>query len=184
MKTRTTFVLSIVALITLIAIAGYYFLYAYIGGLSQQTADLNEKLQNTQVKYQRAEALHAIAESGTNEGQQLDQYFVQPNKEIDIVKSLEQLAVNLSLNSTTEVIESQDLAILQTQNKDLLHLTMNVTGRLSSVRKFQSTIESLPYNVRLNKVDLYFVSSANASSSVSVWRGRYDISLVKKKASQ
>ena len=182
MKTRTTSVLICLIIAAIALIGLYYFCISYVGGLGRQTAQLNLDLDSSQIKYVRLLSLRAIVKSSESNGQQLDSYLVQPGQEIDLVKEVEGLADQLALTHSTDQIDTQDLDVLASQNKELLHIVISTTGGWNSTRRFLSLIEALPFNIRLNKVD-FNLSGDTSSPAGDQWRGRFDFSVVKKKAS-
>jgi hypothetical protein len=180
MKTRTTTILIISAILTLGLAVFYYFAVSYVGGLGGQTTDLNSDLMDTQLRYLKALSLQSIVNSGAGDTQQLSGYFLPAGKQIDAVKQFESLADQLSLEHTTEVIETQDIDQLSGQNKDLLHIVISTSGSLASTKKFLQLIESIPYNTQINQVTIMETSSDPKNIT---WSGRFDFSIVENEAS-
>lgn len=183
MKTRTTYTLIFFSILSAIFIAGYFLSISHIKSLGTNADKENSEVADLEVKYARATSLNAIAKSGRGDVERLNDFIVQPGGEIGVVKTLEQLARNLSLVSTTDSIDTQDIGTSTLKTKEFLHIVISTTGRWESTRRFLSLIETLPYNVKENRIDL-FASGASPSGS-QVWSGHFDISIVKnKEASQ
>lgn len=179
MKTRTNYTLILFSILALIFVVGYFFSVSYIKGLGTKADKENGEVADLEVKHARATSLSAIARSGKGDIERLDDFIVQPGGEIAVVKALEQLARNLSLISTTDSIDTQDIGTSTVKSKEFLHIVMSTNGRWENTRRFLSLLETLPYNVKENRIDLF--SAGMSPSGSPSWQGHFDISIVKNK---
>lgn len=180
MKTKSTSALITVLILSLVSIGVYYFAYCYVVGLDQKTAKSANDLAYLKAKYNRAVSLKVVATKGENRLADLDKYIIHEGEEITVVKNLEQLASSLSLVFATELINSEENSVLSQNNGALLHIAMTVSGTRKQVDQFLALIESLPYNVKLNKVDIYQKEDV-IPSTVNKWQARLDFSLAEEK---
>jgi hypothetical protein len=180
MKTRTLYLLIATALIAILSLVGYYFTFTYIAGLSMKTNQANADLLYIEAKYQQTLSQRAVASTGENAGKKLDKYILAEGGEVEVVKELERLASELSLFIVTETLEVEADESLKALGKEYLHIVEDVTGSEGQVRRFLGLIESLPYNVRVNEVNLFRKTTAQGLA----WEGRFDFSIVKNLATQ
>lgn len=173
MKTRSIYTLIVLAILAVISVVAYYFAISYVSGLSEKTHTASSDLSYVEAKYQQAISQRAVANTGESSGKKLDKYILATDGEVGIVKELERLANNLSLEIVTEVLEVEQDEALATHSKNYLHIIVTTNGAERDTRRFLALLETLPYNVKIKEVNLY-----NGQSG-SQWQGRFDLSIVK-----
>lgn len=177
MKTRSLSILITLSILTVFSIVAYYLAFSYVKGINDKISTASANLAYTQAKYDRAMSLIAAEKNGKDNGKKLDKYILTQGDEISVIKSLERLALNLFLKSTTDTIETIEDEALSAQNKSFLHIVMTTTGSLQQTKRFQALVESLPYNVKMNRVDLY----GGEGGVYGEWQGKFDFSIVEEK---
>lgn len=184
MSKKTTSYLILFGSVALVAVSGFIFSVYYIKHLNTKIESLKTALVSSQVQFIKLESIRLAATSGAGELDKLEKYIISAGKEIDVVQQIERLAEATSLSHNTELIEEKDEPSLANQNKNLLHIVLTTDGTWNNSRKFLSLVEHLPYNVKIEKVDMFMIGKGTASSSLPVWRSKFDFSIVKEKPAQ
>ena len=163
MKNQTNTYLILAVLLAGGSIIGLWYFSEYIYGLTEKTTELREQVETQELKIKRDQLLSKSAQNTNVERQKLSSLFIQPNASIDFVSSLEKSASDLSLLYSTNQIENISPDSLSSQGKELLKISMTISGKWSSVLRFLRYIETLPYVVKIERVDL--VSGASVEST-------------------
>lgn len=177
MKTKTSQLLIIAAVIAAAFVGAYVYATEHIAGLTKETAALRENIVNQQITYQHAENLQKAIQSAADQKVKIAGYFLPAGGAIDFISTLEQTAGSFGLTYNTQSISEESTDELAPQNKELLHVTFSARGSWSKVMRLLKAIESLPYGLRVDKVDLdtsadSSVPVTDASSTVAVKTGR------------
>ncbi len=182
MKNKTTSYLILTTCITLCAIGGLIYYVAYIKGLNQKTVILKEEIEIGEIRAKREENIHKSAEQTLEHSRILNSYFVQTGTSIDFVTKLEQTASALSLVYNTNSIDEIQSDELAPYDKELLKISMTTSGVWKNILKFLAYIETLPYPIHIEKIELGRGGSQSISSSTSpVWKFSILLSVVKVK---
>ncbi len=179
MKTRSLLTLSILSVLAVASLVAYYFAYVYIENIGKKTSEESANLSYAEAKYDRSVSLKLVAASGKNSGERLDKYILGKGGEVAMVKMLERLASSLSLSYTTDALDTQENDTLSSQNKNFLHIVTTSNGTIQQNRRFLAVLESLPYNVKLNRVDM----RDQGAESGGRWQMSVDFSIVEEKSS-
>lgn len=154
MKNKTSTSLIVVILITLSALAGLFYMITYVESLSEKTAEIRSDIEVKQIKIKHIQGINKSAEKTSEDGAKVMSYFIKSDGAIDFVSLVESTASDLSLKYNTNSIENISNDILASQGKDILKLSMTLSGGWKNILKFLLYIESLPYAVRVEKVEL------------------------------
>jgi Tfp pilus assembly protein PilO len=163
----------LVVIIALAALGGFSYVVSYISGLSQKTSDIKSDIESKQIKINHIQNVNKSAEKTSEDGIKIVNYFIKSDGVIDFVSSVESTAGDFSLKYNTTSIDNAGNDVLAAQGKDLLKMSMTLSGSWKNILRFLTYIESLPYAVRVERVELSssaasaVVASANDSSSVS-----------------
>lgn len=168
MKSNSKKYLIICSILAVISVVGYIFFTNYIAGLTDKTSALKSDIDLNQIKYFRLESLRKATENTSDQKQKITDLFVGENKAVDFIGEVESLAKASNLSYSTKSIENSDAGNLSEQNKDLLTITISTTGSWSNTIKFIRLIETLPYSVRVESLDLTSAGYPSASSEASV----------------
>lgn len=180
MNNKTTQLLIVVAVLTVIACGGFYFMLHKIKATNASSQTLKNELVELQIKTLKMESLRQVAISGKDVLTQIQKFIIEAGKEVDVVQKLESLANASGLEYNTDEIAAEEYAQLAAQHKEFLHIKLTTTGSWKNTQRFMSLIENLPYNVKINKLTMT-LSDGNGSQDSSQWKTQFDISLVKKK---
>lgn len=164
-KTNTYLILAIV--LAGGSVTGLWYFSEYVNGLTEKTSLLKEQVETQELKIRRDQILSKSAQNTNIERQQLASYFIKQNASIDFISSVENTASNLGLSYNTNQIDNSTTENLSSQNKELLKISMTVSGKWSSVIKFLRYIETMPYSVKVEKVYLSTDIEATAQDSSS-----------------
>lgn len=154
MKRKTNTYLIILTILGVAITAGYVYLSFYIAGLTDKTAEIKTEIETMRIKLAHARKLNVSAEKTADERKKVMSYFLEQRQVIDYVTSLESVADSFGLMYTTNSIENTDSDTLSPNNKELLKVSMSLTGKWSSLIRYLSYIESLPYAVHIDKLDI------------------------------
>lgn len=192
MKNKTNLSLIFSCLSALIAIAGFVFGSYYINGLTAKSSTLQEEIVNKESKIKRIQNINKSAERTAEDRVKISNYFVGANGAIDFVSSLESTAASLGLTYTTNAIDTKENEILVTQGKELFRTNMTLSGSWRNVIKYLLYIESLPFSIDIEKVELVSEgvsvaavnpdassTAATRSLSESKWRMNIAFSVIK-----
>lgn len=187
MKNKTNSSLILAVCIALITIGGFFYGVSYVDGLSMKTAELKSEVEVNQIKISHIQSVNKSAEKTSEDAIKIGNHFIKSNGSIDFVSQVESVATDFSLKYNTNSIENIEHDMLTSQGKDLLKISMTLSGGWSNILKFISYIESLPYSVRIEKVDLAAEGavSAVAENTIAVatknpsWKLSITFSVVK-----
>jgi len=159
-----TFNLLIFASVSAAIMVGFYaYSVHYVQGLVDDTASLRSDIEQDQAQYQHLQVLHdAIASTGDDK-QKITHYFVPAGGAVDFITSFEKAAVSSSLKFTTVSIDTSSIPELDSQGKELLDVVFSTEGSWSNTLHFLSLLESLPYSVSIDRVE---VSSSGEAPSL------------------
>ena len=161
-KTNIQLIFSIC--LGILAVGGFIYAAYYINGLTEKTSLLREEIENKEIKIKRIQRLNTSADKTKSDRAMLLNYFVKPNGAIDFVSSLEETASNFNLEYSTNAIENIEAEVLASQDKQLLRIGMSLSGGWKNITKYILYIESLPYPIRVEKLEL--VSEGVVTKSV------------------
>ncbi len=112
--------------------------------------------------------------------EELNEYFVSADGALDFVKYIEDLATSAGLSYRINSFDAEDNPDISQNDKEYLKTSLTATGSMKNIRNFISLIESLPYNIKITRVDLKSggVQSLSASRE-QIWTLMIDFSVVK-----
>lgn len=174
-KHLTALISTIILLIGTGVVAELF--YAKTLSLENELITLNQQTTDLGAQVERILSLRQNANS-TDESTSLDTYFVDSKGALGFVKYVEDLAVSSGLISKVEVFVEQSDSELEKSGAEYLRTAVKTTGSLKNSRTFLSLIESLPYNVKIERVDL---RRFGAITTKDEWTLTVDFSVVKKK---
>lgn len=154
MNKKTSIQLIFSICLGLLAVGGFVYAAYYIDGLTEKTSLLREEIENKEIRIKRIQRLNASADKTKSDRSMLLNYFVKPNGAIDFVSSLEETASNFNLEYSTNAIENIESETLASQDKQLLRIGMSLSGGWNNVIKYLLYIESLPYPINIEKLEL------------------------------
>ncbi len=191
MNSKTTQLLIGLSLLALVAVAGYAYASSYVSSLNEKTTLLRNDIQYSELKRRQLDVLRrAVADTG-DEKEKIASYFIASGGAVSFVSSLESMASRGGLAYSTNSIETRSQPELDAQGKELLHIVFSASGSWSSVMKLISLIETLPYSVNIEAVDLTAEGSAAMQPEVSgsstpaapsvgrIWKAAITFSVIK-----
>ncbi len=166
------FIIGLVALI--LSIVGAQLFYAKTIKLEGELTTLHQSVRDLEAQEKRILSVRETAEASGSDVAVIDAYFVNDKGALDFVKYVENLAVSSGLVAKIDVIDAQANDVLAASGKEYLKIAMRTTGSLANIRIFLNLIESLPYNVKMNRVDV-----RKTGEGVRDWSMTVDFSVVK-----
>jgi Tfp pilus assembly protein PilO len=154
MKNKTNTYLILVTLIAIAATGGFSYAVRYISGLAEKTSELKTEIESKEIKIRHVLKTNKSAEKTSEDRIKLMQYFVKANGAIDFVSALEAQASNFSLKYNTNSIDNTETDALSSQGKQLLKISMSLSGSWKNIVKFITYVESLPYALNIEKAQL------------------------------
>lgn len=154
MKNKTNTYVILASLLTLLSIGGFVYMVNYIDGLTQKSALLFGEIEIKEAKLRNIQNINKSAEKTTEDRETIMNHFVKADSSIDFVSMLESTAANFALKHSINSIENTEMESLATQDKQLLRISMTLTGGWRNVLKFLTYVESLPYALYIEKVEL------------------------------
>lgn len=154
MNSKTNIQLIFSLCVALVAGVGFVFSSYYINGLTEKTSTLQEEIETKEIKIKRIQNVNKSAEKTNMDREKLANFFIDSNKAIDFVSMLESQASKIGLQYVTNSIENVEMENLSIQNKQLLRISMSLSGGWRSILTYLLYIESLPYALNVEKMEL------------------------------
>lgn len=154
MKNKSNIHLLLAILLALLSVGAFVVGVKYVNGLKEKTLNLKEEIESSELRINRAQSMHKSDENTSEDRVKILNYFVKADSAIDFVSDLEATASDLRLIYVTNSIENSDIEVLKSQDKEVLHIKMTLTGGWKNIIRFLSYVESLPYAVNIEKISL------------------------------
>lgn len=183
-KTHTSYLLIILIVLVIGAVFGCYYFYNLIGGVTEGTVELREKISTSRDQGDRLEAVNKLLADTESERKELEKYIIDVGGEVSFIKSLEKLAKDQGLGIKTSDVVISELATSSTRYEDL-RVEIETTGSWQKNMQFLSLLESLPYNSSV--LEAVFRLDENLSEPVKnrpknpLWKGSFEVVVVKRK---
>ena len=171
MNKKYIFTVLISIISSVIAICGAYLFYKHISNLEDRLTKLHSEVDTLSIQSSRLINLRQVTNSTGSQFKKLQDFFVAKDGALDFVKYIEQIALSSGLVFSIDTVDEISDDSLTQFNASLLKVSMRATGSLKRVNLFLSLIESLPYNTKIQKVDL--------RQSSSQWTLIVDLGVVK-----
>ncbi len=171
-----------IIIVSLICIAcgfGAFMFYEKIHASQTEVAALQQEVQSLQIQSDRQNTQKR--ESAENvKTVELDGYFISPDGALGFVEYIENLAVSSGLTYRINLFDSAQDPEASKNEKELLKTSLTTTGSIQNTRNFISLIQTLPYNVKITKVDLKRTADpAAAISAKDSWTAIIDFYVIK-----
>ncbi|MFM2383908.1 MAG: hypothetical protein RIQ72_480 [Candidatus Parcubacteria bacterium] len=173
MNKRYIITLITVFVLSAIAIGGAYVFHTKTTKIESELSDLHSEVQTLSIQANRVISLRQVATATGDDLEKLQAFFVAKDGALDFVKYIEGLAVSSGLTFSIDTVDEYADPVLTPYDKTLLKLSVRATGTKTRIRAFLSLIESLPYNVKIQRLDLRKVGEN--------WTMVVDIGVVKQK---
>lgn len=154
MKGQTNTYLILVILLTTFSVGSYTYFNWHISKLTNKIVEVKSSVENKQIKLRYIELVNSSAEKTVEERKRISDYFIKSDGSVSFVSYVEHVALSLGLKNSTNSIESIQVGTLIEQNRELLRINMTLSGDWLSLAKFIAFIESLPYSVKIDRIDL------------------------------
>lgn len=184
MNNKTTQIAILMIALTLASFGGYMYATRYIGSLTEKTSKLKSDIELAEIKNRNLQTLQRAAQNTGDEKEKITSYFVGKDGAVSFVSEIEGLAAASNLKYTTDTIETTNLPELEGQGKELLHVVFTSNGSWNNTVKFLSLLESLPYSMRIEKLDfdsarLDAAAGTSTPASSRSWKMTINFSVVK-----
>lgn len=191
----------ILTILVLLLAGGYYYFFSSLRAAGESISNLQNNTDSLLAEQANLSALRAVFSQTTSDRDKINSYFVQSDGAIDFVTTIENLAAFVNLSHETNSIDTQSMNPPDASH-EILHMNFRTTGSWQNTYYFISLLETLPYNITINQINLHATGdttnqivaenvdlSASSSSSTpktvtkraSVWEATYDFSVVKLK---
>lgn len=172
-----------IIIVSLVCIACGFGAFIFHGMLTSSQAEIISLQQTNQGLQAQADRLNAKkAENSTAiDASQLDDFFIPADGALSFVEYIENLAASSGLGYRINLFDADQNADMAKYDKEFLKTSLTTTGSLKNSRNFISLIQTLPYNVKITKVDLKKGADASvgAAPSKESWTMIIDFSIVK-----
>ena len=177
-KNLTTLILSLLVLIA--AGVGAELLFARTLSMKGQIVELATEIEGMKGEAEKLSSQQQVANTTGDEIKELDSFFVPADGALDFVEYVESLASASSLVYKIELFDVEQDAVLKEQGKELLRTSIRTTGSIKNIRVFLSLIESLPFNIKVTRVDLRrTVAQAGTTAVKDEWTMLIDFTAIK-----
>lgn len=154
MEKKQIIIFIVSSALLIVSIVGADIFYYQSIKMEKELSTLHQTVRDLEAQEKRLlEVRQTAAVSGIG-FENLNKYFVDENGALDFVKYIENLAVSSGLTFKIDFFDSQQDSVLAENGKEYLKTAIRTTGSLNNIRIFLNLIESLPYNVKINRVDV------------------------------
>ncbi len=191
-KTKKILIASAIAALVAFVLLGSFFWV--IKTQNETIAVLASEANQSSTKDEAVRSIKVSLERNKDALRSVDSFFISKDGVVDFINSLDKLGKQYGVTlNIGEVTSEVDLKI-KDDFKETLKLRLDASGSWSSVMKFLTALENLPYRIKVDQVSLGLSSAsdkllfANASSTASEvrksgsaeeWKGSYTISILK-----
>lgn len=162
--------------LSVIAIGIAYMFYVKTTKIETELSSLHSDVQTLSAQASRVINLRQVANATGDDLEKLKVFFVEKDGALDFVKYIESLAVSSGLVFSIDTVDEYPDPALVPYDKTLLKLSVRTTGSKTRIRAFLALTESLPYNIKIQRLDLRKVGEN--------WTMIVDIGVVKQKDKQ
>ena len=158
---------------------GAFLFYEKIHASQTEVATLQQEVQSLQIQADRLNTQKR--ENAENvKTAELDEYFVSANGALGFVEYIENLAVSSGLTYRINLFDSAQDPEASKNEKELLKTSLTTNGSVQNTRNFIALIQTLPYNVKITKVDLKRATDPSAAiSAKDSWTAVIDFYVIK-----
>lgn len=166
----------IIASLACIACGFGAFLFSnQISNLEQDIVTMKQEVHDLEGQAARLSPKKQNVSTGANVGD-LNEYFIDEDGALGFVEYIEGLASSAGLTYRINLFDSEQNADLAKYDKEFLKMSLTTTGSIANTRNFVSLIESLPYNIKITRVDL---KGSSTGAKDAPWTMAIDFSAVK-----
>lgn len=158
---------------------GARMFYSKTEALKLDITTLNGEVASLKNQAERLVSLRQVTTSTGDELLKLNDFFIAPSGALDFVKYIETLAGTSGLTFKIELFDQVADPVLAEQGKELLRTALRTTGTMKNTKIFLSLIESLPYNVKVTRVDLRRAGATEGTGTKDQWTALIDFTVVK-----
>ena len=187
MKNNTTKILILSIVLAVLLVGLYVYSTQYISGLVKKTAEIKEEIGKSQAVYKNAETIERSSRNIEIQKIKIASYFVPAGGAINFIADLERVAADFGLEYTTQNISEENTEELDHQGKGFLRVTFSASGSWKNIMRLLRFVESLPYGLSIDKVDLNTdkgvpgVEDASGNVSARKWSATMTFSVLKTK---
>jgi hypothetical protein len=139
--------------------------------ISNINTEIIKEVEKTQIQ--------ASIQSTNTERQTLDKYFIDQKGEVSFVDSLEVIGNKAGVTLKIESASFENYTASSSTNPmELVHIHLKSTGSWSGVMGFWNLLESTPFRLAVDRVDL---QKDDSIKGISTWAQSIDITAYKKK---
>ena len=164
-----------------VLLVAQYFLFRDIKSKTEESSSLeNSLLKHNEVR-NYINSTKKILSSLGEDRKRVDDYIVVRDGDVAFLEDLEGLAKNGNLSVEVESLSLESSEDLSVQGLTTLKIRVRVIGSWSSIYKFLSQTENMPFKVIIDKVNL--ISKMSGGNSVigtgNTWEGSFEIRVLK-----
>lgn len=164
-----------------IAIWGLYFYFLkHIKETNNSLGEMKHKIVFAMKKEQAISNLRNRIQNNFKDGVDLNEFLIRSDQTAEFIQNIESFGPLTGTRIETQSVSTEE-AVGFPGGVDFLRVIFNIEGQKSAVLKGINLIESLPYNLKINK--LSFARSGDGTST-SKWSANLDLILVKLKEGQ
>lgn len=152
--------------VNIFAVGIWAVLYAYSLRIGTKLQKVNSDLLNEDAKGAYVTNIAGELRTSEENRELIDKTFIKFGDEADFLENIENLA------TTTKV----EIKVFSFEQKDkTLHLLMQTRGTFSRNYLFLSLLESLPYEIVVNKISM---EKLKEEANLNRWETHYDVSVL------
>ncbi len=177
-KTQRTAIVIATAILFMAVLAGYYYLNSGRVGLVDKTISLRNLAKSAESTRAQGKEILAIYENTKEARSGLTNFFIPSDSAVTIIQAIETVGTHSGANVSISSIKSHP-----PEKKDMkigkIVVSVVVNGSWKEVMKAFQLFETLPYNIRIEKVNMSSSGITGENNEViKKWQMGFDLSVL------
>lgn len=180
MKKTHYYTMAFLGICIILAGFGYFLLIKNVWGKAVLISSYKNDIAFGDQKNQYAESMLRSFETTQVDIDNLQNFFVKKQGEVEFIEFIEGEAKNQGLLVGIDTVSLDSTPEMKVHGMEYLVLRLHVSGSWSRVWNFSQSLEVLPYSVDVDSLALLREDTEQTTGPV-VWKGIYNIRILKKK---
>lgn len=180
MKKTYSYIMAFLGVCIVCAGLGYFLLIKNVWSKAALISSYKNEIAFGDQKNQYAESMLRSFETTQGDIDNLQNFFVKKQGEVQFIEFIEGVAKNEGLVVGIDTLSLDSSEEMKVHGMEYLVLRFHVSGPWSRVWNFSQSLEVLPYSVDVESLALIREDTKQTTGPV-MWKGVYNIRILKKK---
>lgn len=175
---------QILAFIIILTTASIVFYILFFNTIKNKNKEISLILNVTDTAIQREIKLKSVDEiikDTEYERKKLDTYFVADDSIVDFIEDIEELGRYVGIDIEIASVNIDNDLKTEDAISEILNLNIETKGKWEDIFYFLSLIEKMPFKIDIEKADLYIVYEDDKKNVSTIWKGFFNINVIKLK---